>query len=126
MWSDLWIGLAYATRGRGPDTYDCLGLYLALNAVRLNRHLPDPGCDERVALRESAVDCQRALYARVDRAEEGDALLFRASGRLLHVAYALDDRDMLHIGRNTGVSLIERWRSTRWLGRLEGIYRPHA
>ncbi|ETX26846.1 NlpC/P60 family protein [Roseivivax isoporae] len=126
MWSDAWIGLPYATRGRGPDVYDCLGLYLALNAARLGRVLPDPGCDQRAAVRNRVVAVERIRYRPVETAEEGDAILFRAAGRPLHVAYAIDDRDMLHIGQDTGVSVLERWRASRWLCRLEGIFRPHA
>ena len=125
MWSDPWVGLPYARLGRGP-AYDCLGLYLALNSVRLGRPLPDPACDMAEALRRGVVDAQRVHYREVFRAEEGDALLFRSAGRPLHVGYALDDRDMLHTSDDTAASLIERWRETRWLCRLVGIFRPNA
>ena len=123
MWSDAWIGLPYAELGRGPAAYDCLGLFLALERARQGRDLPDPACRPAEALRRRVVERARPLWRRVAVAEEGDALLFRSAGRALHVAYALDDRDMLHTEARLGASAIEPWRRTGWLARLEGIYR---
>ena len=37
MWTDAWIGIPYQDLGRGPDAYDCLGLFLAVQRVRHNR-----------------------------------------------------------------------------------------
>ena len=125
MWTNAWVGLPYQRLGRGP-AYDCLGLYLAINAARLGRILPDPACDPAGALRRGEVEAQREHYREVTEAREGDALLFRSAGRPLHVGYALDDRDMLHISGDTIASTIERWRSTRWRCRLVGVFRPHA
>jgi hypothetical protein len=67
----------------------------------------------------------RALesYRRVELAREGDGLLFRMAGGSMHVGYALDNRDMLHLEADAQRSCIETWRSSRWLGKLEGIYR---
>ena len=124
MWSDDWIGLPYAERGRGPDAYDCLGLFLALHRARFDRILPDPACTIEQAIREQTVETYRPHYARVERAREGDALLFRMTGRPLHMGYALNDQDMLHTLDDAGhCSRIERFRGASWLGKLEGIYR---
>jgi hypothetical protein len=56
-------------------------------------------------------------------AREGDALMFYVRGQLLHVGFALDGRDMLHIEDDVAGSVIESWNRSPWLGRLEGIYR---
>ncbi|MEN9059995.1 hypothetical protein [Ponticoccus litoralis] len=76
MWTDDWIGLPYAERGRGPEAFDCLGLWLALQRARFGREIPDPDCTMQAALKRSVVDGLRPQFDRVDAAEEGDALLF--------------------------------------------------
>lgn len=121
-WSDHWIGLPYEELGRGPEAFDCLGLFLALQRARFGRVIADPNCSVSEAVRRGVVDTYRRDVDRVSRAQEGDALLFLSAGRPLHLGYALDDQDMLHIDRIAG-SRIERWRGGRWLGKLEGIYR---
>lgn len=123
QWASEWVGIPHAKLGRGPDSFDCLGLFLALQKARFGRVLPDPRCTMLQAAREKTADQMRPLFRRVEKAEEGDALLFRVKGQLLHVGYALDGRDMIHTGSDTGDSRIERWNGTIWLGRLEGIYR---
>ncbi|APZ53753.1 NlpC/P60 family protein [Salipiger abyssi] len=122
MWSDDWIGLPYAERGRGPDAYDCLGLFLTLHRARFGRDLPDPGCTIREAVREDAVQIYLPRYERVSVAQEGDALLFRMAERPLHLGFALDSDDMLHIDA-IAESRVERWSRASWLSKLEGIYR---
>lgn len=122
MWTDQWVGLPYRKLGRGPDAFDCLGLFLALQRERHGRDLPDPRCTMLQAAREQTAESMRPLFRRVDTAEEGDALLFRVAGRLLHVGYSVGSTHMLHVENEAG-SVIERWTTTRWLGRLEGIYR---
>ncbi|ANT39921.1 tail assembly protein, putative [Rhodovulum sp. P5] len=120
-----WVGLPYAEGARGPEAYDCLGLFLALQRVRMGRLLPDPGCSIPGAVRHDVVDGLRPQWRRVEAAAvaEGDALLFRHRGRVLHVGYALDTRDMLHTDGQFGASTIERWSSSLWLPKLEGCYR---
>ncbi|NDV53899.1 NlpC/P60 family protein [Salipiger sp. PrR003] len=122
MWTDAWIGLPYAVRGRGPTAFDCLGLFIALHLARRGVVIPDPACTMEDAVRLGTVDRYRAHFQRVDTAIEGDALLFLSSGRPLHIGYALDNSNMLHIDATAG-SRIERWRGMNWLGKLEGIYR---
>ncbi|MBE9635784.1 NlpC/P60 family protein [Salipiger mangrovisoli] len=122
MWTDDWIGLPYAELGRGPGAYDCLGLWLALQRARFGREVPDPECRMGDALRRGTVDRYRSRFARVTAAAEGDLLLFLSAGRPLHVGFALDNQDMIHIDAFGG-SRVERWRGMRWLGKLEGIYR---
>ncbi|WP_418592092.1 NlpC/P60 family protein [Ponticoccus sp. (in: a-proteobacteria)] len=124
MWTDDWIGLPYAERGRGPEAFDCLGLWLALQRARFGREIPDPACDMVGAVRLGVVDRYRTDFISVERAQEGDALLFTMQGRPLHLGYALSDQDMLHtLDDQEHCSRIERWRGPSWGGRLEGIYR---
>ena len=125
MWQSKWVGLRYKKLGRGPDAFDCLGLFLALHKARLGRVLPDPRCTMEEAARQSVADQLRPQFVSVKRADiqEGDALMFRVRSQLLHVGYALDGRDMLHIEEDSTGSVLEAWNRVKWLGRLEGIYR---
>lgn len=123
MWTNDWIGLPYAKQGRGPDAYDCPGLFLALQADRFGRVLPDPRCTMAEAVRQRTVDSYRPLFERVERPQDGDALLFRVGDRLLHVGFAVGPRHMLHIENEAG-SVLECWDSTRWRARLAGS-QPH-
>lgn len=124
-WTDAWIGLRYTARGRGP-AYDCLGLFLALQRVRKGRELPDPLCTMTSALREDLAR-QHLIeghdWRPVQRAQEGDALLFRLGRRPLHIAYAVDARTMLHIETDGAGSCVEDFTGPRWRGQLQGIYR---
>jgi len=123
MWSDAWVGLPYAELGRGPDAYDCLGLFLALQRDRQGRCLPDPACTAAEARRRGVVEAARPQWVRVGSAQEGDALLIRVMGRVLHVAYAVGAQEMLHTDAEATVSTLENFTTTRWRSRVEGIYR---
>ena len=123
MWTDVWIGLPYAELGRGPREFDCLGLFLALQGDRHGRTLFDPRCTMGLAARRDIVESQRSGWRPVEIASEGDALVFRVRGHLLHIGYAVNKRLMLHTSQETGESVLEDFLSIAWGGRLEGIYR---
>jgi cell wall-associated NlpC family hydrolase len=122
MWSDAWVGLEYAELGRGP-AYDCLGLFLALHRARFGRDLPDSMCPMNPEAVEAARAAQKGMWRLVSgAAQEGDALLFRVRGQLLHLGFCLGARAMLHIEGPAG-SVIEDWTAARWRARREGVYR---
>jgi len=123
MWQGNWVGLRYKNLGRGPEGYDCLGLFLALQKLRFGRSIPDPKCTMAQAARKQTADAMRPSFRRVKSAIEGDALMFRVRGQLLHVGYALNAIEMLHIEEDAIGSVLENWNRSPWLGRLEGIYR---
>jgi cell wall-associated NlpC family hydrolase len=100
-----------------------LGLYLALYRHRFGVQIPDPACSMEMAVRREVANDMRPYFQRVTAAREGDALMFRVRGQLLHVGYALNGRDMLHIERASIGSNVEVWNRSPWTGRLEGIYR---
>lgn len=122
MWTDDWIGIPYREIGRGPDSYDCLGLFIALQWKRHGRELFDPYCSMTAAARTKLVDKLRPNWSPVETATEGCAVLFRVRGLALHVGYALDERRMIHTSEETDESVIEDFTAARWGQRLEGIY----
>lgn len=117
-WSERWIGHPYEALGRGPDRFDCLGLFLAVQAAEFGRDL-----DYGLVPIGPAEEETRALHApswrRVEVARAGDAVL-ATHGRGWHVGVALDNRVMLHC--TEPASVIEPFRSPRWGKRLEGVY----
>jgi cell wall-associated NlpC family hydrolase len=88
MWGK-WVGLAYAELGRGPEAYDCLGLFLALQRDVMGRDLPDPYCLMTEARGAGLIDAQRPRWTPVAEAQLGDAMLFHA-GRAWHIGFAPD------------------------------------
>lgn len=121
-WAEAWIGKAYAPLGRGPVAYDCLGLFIEVQARQFGRVL-DYGL---VRVGEDELDaCARHIgeWRPVKVAVAGDAVLMRR-GRGWHLGVALDDRLMLHA--HEPQSVIEDFRASRWGARLDGVYRYHA
>ena len=122
MWTDDWIGIPYQELGRGPDSYDCLGLFVTLQRVRHDRAIFDPLCLASVAARRNLAAANKSDWRSVGEATEGDALLFDVRGHPLHVGYALDNHLMLHTSKDTDEVVIEDFRATGWGDRLEGVY----
>jgi len=130
-WTDDWLGLPYEPLGRGPK-YDCLGLFLAVQAARFGRRMPyglvHMGAAEETARARYIVDWQPVekwergarRMAKAGAVREGDAVLMRR-GRGWHLGIALDETRMLH--GDEPASSIADYRSGRWGRRLEGIYR---
>ena len=118
MWTDDWIGLGYRINGRGPRKYDCLGLFLALHKARFNRAIPDPSSNEESVVRPVL----SPFFQSVQIAREGDAILCLAAGQL-HIGFALNQNDMLHVHKDLVGACIEDFTSPRWARRLIGIYR---
>ena len=116
-WTHPWIGLGYEKDGRGPK-YDCLGLFIALHLARFNRVIPDPETTKAHIARPILAP----HFSQVEDVQEGDALLFLAGG-FLHVGFALDEVDMLHVHKDAAGSVVESYTGTIWAKRLKGTYR---
>lgn len=126
-WLVPWVGLPYAPGGRGRDGLDCLGLFLAVFEARRGVRLPDPGGTMLLPCAQHAARGAMVTHPNVrpvaGEVAEGDALLFRMGPDRLHIGYALDAMDMLHLPDSGTGSTIERWRGMRWGGRLIGMWR---
>ncbi len=124
MWIDDWVGIPHVRRGRSKAGCDCLGLFILLHAERFGRAIPDPECSMAGAVHRRVAEAQRDIYKPVafSDAAEGDAILIRAGGHPIHVAYCLGPDLMLHTEDEAG-SIVERWQSSRWRPRVEGLFR---
>jgi len=124
-WSTEWIGLPYAEFGRGPSSYDCLGLFMAVQREVFGVYLPfglvQLGDEENEAHAEFVSTWRR--LGRDEPAQEGDAVLMRR-GRGWHVGVAVDNHRMLHA--DCRASVIEPFRAGKWGSRLDGVYRHDA
>ena len=118
-WVERWIGLPYAPLGRGSPGYDCLGLFMAVQAAEFGRRL-DYGLVELGAEEGAAVARHIGEWQRVAVARTGDAVLM-CRGAGWHVGVALDDTRMLHA--EAPASAIDMFRTRKWGKRLDGIYR---
>jgi cell wall-associated NlpC family hydrolase len=127
--SDDLIGKPFKYGGRGPDEFDCWGLY------RFSYHrwrkvwLPDHPSQENVAtngvtITEEAV----AHWQRIYKPEPGSAILLRVKHRILptHIGFMLTDDRFLHtMEQNNGVS-IERASDPVWTSRTIGFFRHNG
>ncbi|WP_299686678.1 NlpC/P60 family protein [uncultured Tateyamaria sp.] len=123
MWTNDWIGLPYEALGRGPDSYDCLGLFLALQRARFGRMLDDPLCTMSAAVRKRLVEGAKPNWRKVSVVKEGDAALFNVRGLSMHVGFVVDSNRMLHASADVSESVLEDFRVSAWGARLEGVYR---
>lgn len=123
MWTDDWIGIPYQKLGRGPESYDCLGLFIVLQRARHGREIYDPLCDVGEAARRQIADQEKSLWREVSDIWEGDALLFKVRSFALHIGYAVGGSVMLHTSEESCGSVLENFRTSRWGDNLEGVYR---
>ena len=62
-WSERWLGKPYAVLGRGPDAFDCLGLFMAVQNAEFGLSL-DYGLAPLVS---SAPGARSGSHGRVTR-----------------------------------------------------------
>ena len=117
-WSERWLGKPYAVLGRGPDAFDCLGLFMAVQNAEFGLSL-DYGLVPLGPAEEDPRARHIGAWRKVGVARQGDAVLIR-HGRGWHVGVALDNSRMLHC--TEPASVIEPYRSPKWGKRLEGVY----
>ncbi len=127
-WCELFVGLPFEPRGRGPAAFDCYGLGMALYARRRGVALPDPLADYETTdpspRLQGALDGQRLRWAAVARADmqELDAVAMRFQGFTCHVGWVVAEGWMIHTRQRVGVC-VERYDSLLWRPRVAGIYR---
>lgn len=116
LWRDL-LGKPFEDRARGPQTFDCVGLFLELQR-RLGRDLPAYGSRE-IELYMALVSDR---WERVDKPEPGDGVLIYSDDPRWHIGTVAGGGYMLHVFAGHGVSR-ERYDTFPWHKRIEGFYR---
>jgi cell wall-associated NlpC family hydrolase len=103
-WAAPWVGLPYASKGRGPDRWDCYGLVRGVTRARWGVELPMylDGYDRAEDAREVARVVSAAMPDWRDvgaqGAREGDVALLRTTdGNPSHVGLLVGQGWLLHM-----------------------------
>ena len=127
-WAITYIGRPWHAGARGPQAYDCWGLFLAIQRVHFGRDLPEIPVDAndlRTVMSTFRDHPERQRWTTVTSPIEGDAVLLRQSRHPVHVGVWLDvdGGGVLHAVKDAGVVfqklpelLLHGWR-------VEGYYR---
>lgn len=122
------IGLPWVAGARGPEAYDCWGLFLHVQRRHFDRDLPEIPIDPdnlRAVLDAFNGHPERQRWQKVDRPIAGDAVLMRQSRYPVHIGVWLDidGGGVLHAVRHAGVvfQTLAALDAHGW--RIEGYYR---
>ncbi|NRP15014.1 NlpC/P60 family protein [Marinobacterium sp. xm-a-152] len=121
------IGKPWVAGARGPNHYDCWGLFLAVQKQFFNRDLPEIPLDAlnlREVINAFTHHPERQRWQRVSQTRTGDAVLMRQSRYPAHIGVWLDidGGGILHSVQHSGVvyQTTSGLYSHGW--RIEGIY----
>jgi len=122
MIDDLFFA-RYAEGGRGPDAYDCFGLFAEVQR-RLGRPVPDYPTPAGWDMREAMILAGAAqAWLPLPEPEPWCAVTFRLGGYVCHLGVVLADGwHFLHAEVNVGVGT-NRLDDLAWSERIAGFYR---
>lgn len=127
-WSDKYVGLPYADRGRGPDAFDCWGLCPFVFKRELGIELPSYA-EEYVTSTEHAEiaaliegEQHGRHWQSVDQPRPFDLVLCRYGPLACHVGIWVADSMMLHMAHGQNAKL-ESLLLPRWSSRVIGFFR---
>lgn len=119
--SDL-MQARYEEGGRGPDVFDCFGLFAELCK---RRGMPIPDFPTPPDFRQRQSDIQIAAAASwqaLDAPEVGCAVVIRIGPWMSHIGMVLDNGKFIHANISTGVT-VAHLDDARWRERIAGFYR---
>jgi len=124
--SDL-MDKPYAENGRGPEFYDCWGLFLEI-ARRLDRFLPGYDTPKNGNEKNELFETLKDLYGhKIEEPQPWCAVVFRVfeddGKEKWHIGHVLaDGRSFIHITEKTSVC-ITSLKHKYWQMFIEGFYR---
>ncbi len=119
------IGKPFKDGARGPDTFDCWGLTMAV-MLHFGYRLPDYSIAAFDAAKiHDEIDNQRSAWQELAIPEPGCVVVMRfgCHGHINHVATYIGDGMMLHTREKTG-SVIERVNSPVFQALIQGYFLP--
>lgn len=118
-WADL-IGKPFALQGRGPDKFDCFGLYMTL-AARAGHPVPDFGSPQVLAEAQRCMVEARPQWTPCDPGP-GALVAIRLPGHddISHVGMVLPAGRFIHVWERSGGVVTESLRN--WRHNLGGFY----
>jgi cell wall-associated NlpC family hydrolase len=117
------IGKPYQKEARGPDAFDCFGLFAEL-CRRRGDSIPPEVSPERVEDRAAAIAAaiERGEWRQLDAPEPGCAVVMRIIPPFVsHLGMVLDGGRFIHTREGMNVA-IERLSSVVWRSRIAGFY----
>lgn len=119
--SDL-IMARYREGGRGPDTYDCFGLFAEL-CRRRGQPIPEMPSPEDLPDRQLAIMKEtQKHWIKLENPEPGCAVLFRIGAWISHLGMVLDGGRFIHANKINGIT-VTRLDNVLWAQRIAGFYR---
>jgi cell wall-associated NlpC family hydrolase len=119
--SDLLMA-QYQEGGRGPDAFDCFGLFAEL-CRRRGLYIPNQPSPESLSAREAEIyDVAENEWIRLQHPEEGCAVLLRIGGWVSHIGMVLEGGRFIHASKHTGIT-VARLDDVQWIERNAGFYR---
>lgn len=125
MWTNQYIGIPYKANGRDRSGLDCWGLARLIYQEEYRINLPSFSTEytENDADRMAEIIAQyREGWRQVDKASEGDMVLFRMMGAESHIGVAIDEHSFIHV-REGADTCIEKFDSPRWKHRVVGFFK---
>ena len=116
------IGARYEVGGRGPDAYDCFGLFAEL-CRRRGMALPEFSYGVTPEEQSWIISGETAReWVKLGVPEPGCAVLFRIIPPFVsHIGMVLEGGKFIHVRRGANVA-IERLDSIVWRSRIAGYY----
>jgi len=115
VWFDL-LGKPFKDGARGPDAYDCVGVFLELQR-RLNHAIPEWGSHARF------LSAAREQWQKTEDPQPGDGILIHSINPSWHLAVVSGSGYMIHAHPDCGSVVRERYNRFPWHNRIEGFYR---
>lgn len=112
----------YEEGGRGPDAYDCFGLFAELcrrRGVVIPPH-PSPSDDQQREMEIKSVAA--AEWIPLDAPEIGCAVVLRIGPWMSHLGMVLEGGKFIHASRHSGIT-VSRLDDVQWVQRIAGFYR---
>lgn len=126
-WTDKYIGIPYAHKGRTRAGVDCWGLVRLVFELEFGVRLPSylegyASAEERAEMAALISAESQSTWMTTDEPRLGDVALLNIMGQASHVAIVVKPGLMLNVRKGSNVCL-ERYDSSIWHKRLLGFYR---
>lgn len=112
----------YQEGGRGPDVYDCFGLFAEL-CRRRGLSIPDHPSPSDLRQRQSDIQTEAsAQWHALDIPEVGCAVVIRIGPWMSHIGMVIEGGKFIHANKSTGVT-VTSLDDVQWVKRIAGFYR---
>lgn len=112
----------YEEGARGPDAFDCFGLFAEL-CRRRGQPIPDHPTPHNLEQREEEITAVAAAeWHPLDAPEVGCAVVLRLGPWMSHIGMVIEGGKFIHASSRRGVT-VQRLDAPEWQMRIAGFYR---